>query len=75
MLTLALRDGLTTGQLFREGLEALTQRRHAEALIDGLAEAGAGFTNAISPVPLTLPAHASLLTGMLGMIASSLSPA
>jgi arylsulfatase A-like enzyme len=31
--------------------------------IDALADEGAGFSNAISPVPLTLPAHASLLTG------------
>jgi len=31
--------------------------------IDALAAEGAGFVNAISPVPLTLPAHASLLTG------------
>lgn len=31
--------------------------------IDALAAQGAGFVNAISPVPLTLPAHASLLTG------------
>lgn len=33
--------------------------------IDALAREGAGFSNAISPVPLTLPAHASLLTGRL----------
>lgn len=31
--------------------------------IDALAGQGVGFGNAISPVPLTLPAHASLLTG------------
>jgi arylsulfatase A-like enzyme len=31
--------------------------------IDALATEGAGFVNAITPVPLTLPAHASLLTG------------
>ena len=31
--------------------------------IDRLASEGAGFTNAISPVPLTLPAHATLMTG------------
>ena len=29
--------------------------------IDALADEGAGFSNAISPVPLTLPAHASLI--------------
>jgi len=33
--------------------------------VDALAEQGAGFTNAITPVPLTLPAHASLMTGRL----------
>ena len=31
--------------------------------IDGLAAAGALFENAYSPVPMTLPAHASILTG------------
>jgi arylsulfatase A-like enzyme len=31
--------------------------------VDSLAAEGAGFVNAISPVPLTLPAHASLMTG------------
>ena len=33
--------------------------------IDALANAGARFPAAVSPVPLTLPAHASLLTGRL----------
>ncbi|HJP03118.1 MAG TPA: sulfatase-like hydrolase/transferase, partial [Planctomycetota bacterium] len=32
--------------------------------IDALAEAGARFDAARSPVPLTLPSHASLLTGV-----------
>jgi arylsulfatase A-like enzyme/Flp pilus assembly protein TadD len=32
--------------------------------IDGLAGAGARFTQAFTPIPITLPAHASLLTGM-----------
>jgi len=31
--------------------------------VDALAGDGAGFVNAISPAPLTLPAHASLFTG------------
>jgi arylsulfatase A-like enzyme/Flp pilus assembly protein TadD len=31
--------------------------------IDALARAGARFTHAYTPVPITLPAHASLLTG------------
>ena len=31
--------------------------------IDGLARAGALFENAYSPVPMTLPAHVSILTG------------
>ncbi len=33
--------------------------------IDALARQGVGFSNAISPAPLTKPAHASLLTGRL----------
>lgn len=33
--------------------------------IDALAQTGILFENAISPVPLTLPAHASMLTGTL----------
>ncbi|HEX4825997.1 MAG TPA: sulfatase-like hydrolase/transferase [Candidatus Polarisedimenticolaceae bacterium] len=33
--------------------------------VDALAAEGAGFTNAMTPVPLTLPAHASLMTGRL----------
>jgi choline-sulfatase len=32
-------------------------------VLDGLARGGVRFENAYSPVPLTLPAHASLLTG------------
>ena len=32
--------------------------------LDGLAERGVWFENAISPAPLTLPAHATLLTGL-----------
>ncbi len=33
--------------------------------IDALARAGVRFENVLSPVPLTLPAHASLLTGTI----------
>ncbi len=33
--------------------------------VDALATQGAAFSNAITPVPLTLPAHASLMTGRL----------
>lgn len=33
--------------------------------LDGLAKAGTRFEQALSPVPLTLPAHASLFTGLL----------
>ena len=33
--------------------------------VDGLAREGIGFVNAISPAPLTKPAHASLMTGRL----------
>jgi arylsulfatase A-like enzyme/Tfp pilus assembly protein PilF len=35
--------------------------------IDALARAGARFTHAYTPVPITLPAHTSLLTGMFPM--------
>ena len=35
--------------------------------IDALARAGTRFTHAYTPVPITLPAHASLLTGTLPM--------
>jgi arylsulfatase A-like enzyme/Tfp pilus assembly protein PilF len=35
--------------------------------IDALARAGARFTHAYTPVPITLPAHASLLTGTFPM--------
>ena len=38
--------------------------RNATPEIDRLAAEGARFPGAISPVPLTLPAHASLLTGL-----------
>jgi len=37
--------------------------RSATPRIDALAASGVRFTEALSPVPLTLPAHASLLTG------------
>ena len=33
-------------------------------VLDGLAEEGAAFVEARTPVPITLPAHASLLTGL-----------
>lgn len=33
-------------------------------VLDGLAAAGARFEQALSPVPLTLPAHGTLLTGL-----------
>jgi len=37
--------------------------RSATPRLDALAKAGVRFEQAVSPVPLTLPAHASLLTG------------
>jgi len=37
--------------------------RSATPRIDALAASGVRFTDALSPVPLTLPAHASVLTG------------
>ena len=36
----------------------------ATPAIDAVAAAGVRFETAISPAPLTLPAHATLLTGM-----------
>lgn len=39
--------------------------RNATPHIDRLAEEGLRFRNAVSPVPLTGPAHVSLLTGLL----------
>lgn len=41
---------------------------HADAetpILDGLAARGVRFADAITPVPITLPAHASILTGLL----------
>jgi arylsulfatase A-like enzyme len=38
--------------------------RNATPAIDALAAAGFRFPGAVSPVPLTLPAHTSLLTGL-----------
>jgi choline-sulfatase len=39
--------------------------RNATPAIDSLAREGFRFPAAVSPVPLTLPAHASILTGLL----------
>jgi choline-sulfatase len=39
--------------------------RAATPRIDGLARGGIRFEHALSPVPLTLPAHVSLLTGLV----------
>jgi choline-sulfatase len=38
--------------------------RNATPSLDALAASGFAFPHAVSPVPLTLPAHASILTGM-----------
>jgi arylsulfatase A-like enzyme len=37
----------------------------ATPVLDGLAARGVRFTDAVTPVPITLPAHASILTGLL----------
>jgi len=42
-------------------------RSAATPNLDALARAGARFTHAYTPVPITLPAHASLLTGSYPM--------
>jgi arylsulfatase A-like enzyme len=39
--------------------------RNATPALDAVARAGFRFPAAVSPVPLTLPAHASILTGLL----------
>jgi arylsulfatase A-like enzyme/Flp pilus assembly protein TadD len=39
--------------------------RNETPAIDGLAREGVALTTVVSPVPLTLPAHASVLTGLL----------
>jgi arylsulfatase A-like enzyme/Tfp pilus assembly protein PilF len=43
-------------------------RSAATPNIDALARTGVRFTHAYTPVPLTLPAHASLLTGTFPMV-------
>src|SRR5512139_1799006 len=37
----------------------------ATPVLDALARSGARFDRALSPAPLTLPAHASLMTGLV----------
>lgn len=44
-------------------LSCYGKRKHTTPNIDALAEHATLFTSAISPVPLTLPAHSSMLTG------------
>jgi len=39
--------------------------RNATPTIDALAAEGAAFPSAVSPVPVTMPAHASIFTGLL----------
>ncbi|MEX1311932.1 MAG: sulfatase-like hydrolase/transferase [Candidatus Sulfomarinibacteraceae bacterium] len=39
--------------------------RNETPAIDALAKGGARFRSAVSPVPITLPAHASILTGLI----------
>lgn len=41
-----------------------SQRTHTPVL-DRLASEGASFTNATTPIPLTLPSHTSMMTGLL----------
>ena len=39
--------------------------KNATPNLDRLAQAGFRFPHAVSPVPLTLPAHTSMMTGMI----------
>ena len=54
---------VTVDTMRRDALGILGNNR--TPAIDGLAEGGALFSTAVSPMPLTLPAHTSLMTGLI----------
>ena len=65
----SLRDAnvllVTVDTLRRDRVGAFGNRNGLTPNIDRLAATGARFAHAYSPAPLTLPAHASILTGLL----------
>ena len=56
---------VTLDTLRADRLGAYGSRDVATPYLDGLAARGTLFENAVSPTPLTLPAHSSLFTGLL----------
>src|SRR5438094_2790484 len=56
---------ITVDTLRRDRVGAFGSRSGLTPNIDRLAAAGIRYTHAFSPAPLTLPAHASILTGLL----------
>src|SRR5262245_24324601 len=55
---------ITIDTLRADHLGAYGDRRAATPVLDGLAGRGVRFADAVSHAPLTLPAHASILTGL-----------
>ncbi|HUG53506.1 MAG TPA: sulfatase-like hydrolase/transferase [Vicinamibacteria bacterium] len=56
---------VTVDTLRADRLGAYGDARARTPVLDGLAAAGTLFENAYTPAPLTLPAHASLMTGLV----------
>jgi len=56
---------ITIDTLRADRLGAYGDARARTPVLDGLARAGAVFERAYTPVPITLPAHASMMTGLL----------
>jgi arylsulfatase A-like enzyme/tetratricopeptide (TPR) repeat protein len=56
---------ITIDTLRQDRVGAFGSRGGLTPTIDRLAATGSRFTHAFTPVPLTLPAHASILTGLL----------
>jgi choline-sulfatase len=59
---------VTIDTLRADHLGCYGNRLAATPVIDGLAAQGARFAEAIAQVPLTLPSHASILTGMTPVV-------
>ncbi len=56
---------ITIDTLRADRLGAYGDDRARTPVLDGLARAGVTFEQAFTPVPITLPAHASMMTGLL----------
>src|SRR5712691_1307222 len=56
---------VTVDTLRQDRVGAFGSRSGLTPTIDRLAATGLRYTHAFSPAPLTLPAHASILTGLL----------